>query len=1118
MRKKLQMVVLLLAVGTVSQALSQEDNRQTSKPEVAKLMRELFIGVGSRGRFTGIRTRAAHDLGRLGADAKVALPFLVEMAQFDESPRAREAAFKAIESILVASPELYDEQLLDLFVDALQSNDANNAEKALTRYGEKGLNRLVADLDDAVGHDRQGAAARAIGAFGKQGEVAVEPLLGLLQTETDAGVLKSVVYALGEIGNDSAFEPMLQLLKSDKLLRNGKTLENPVRDDLVQALGKMPELNNDAVKTIIRLFESGDVFEIGNCLARHHDSSAPAVLHACEKWSFDDWKKFYLKLGADFQPDVADVLEQADLMQETYLQKRKNAVHYVAFAFQYHRWENQPGYSRLSEILMESLDDYSQSELERLLIHICRHTPLKEKKSDVDKMLKLFDQILFSPDTDMNAKMSALVAISYYFELAGPLAGRLAEFAAREKLHNRQIDIQVKQASLNVLRDLVIESRPDDWEASLAATNDEAAEIFSTLLTLLSIDKLQDRAMELLLYAINRRDPGNFNPIQNKDYKLLDGFVDLFCETPNTLESDAINVGKIVEAIYKNKNDRATIEHGLQLLESVRKSKSLEENPDFDRLVGTLKNRLKPHVQSTASWIAEVLAKAIGGIVTVSVLLSIFGLLFGIKYCAGSNTASWMLRNKAFNSLPYVAKWILNSEWSRRKIFERYLSDFKCNLPQNYLTQSLVVQSAGIDVSISESIGGNEPRHSLFSRDAMIIGKSGIGKSVSIQKLMAIGLDRFNQQPVNKIPLFINLKYVSLDQDDFANVIVSQFANRGDIALSDEMLRYLLDQGGFLILIDSLNEKPQATVKEHVNRFLNAKHVNNTVVLCSQFDFLERDDLQLVNLAHVTHRQARDYFKIEFNAENGDNPWDKLPIESKKLAENPFNLTLLVQWLKKRRLHSDTSENSVLNQYEIDVPQKRSLLYKDILESDAALSRFVETFSPGTYALCRLAFVMYRESLQAITKNRASKILSDALECQNQGGSQDLIVEMMDAIDRSKTFRSLDDENLAFAHELLCAFLASRYIAHALENEHLSFDDVRKLGKQLRWVEVFCFFFDQLDRPNLVNELFRKLIDQRQTGADARMRIAAYACKHNPTIDEDNERLFTEACINQFGQ
>src|ERR1700730_3458363 len=162
------------------------------------------------------------------------------------------------------------------------------------------------------------------------------------------------------------------------------------------------------------------------------------------------------------------------------------------------------------------------------------------------------------------------------------------------------------------------------------------------------------------------------------------------------------------------------------------------------------------------------------------------------------------------------------------------------------------------------------------------------------------------------------------------------------VELADTDLDFLISKGGFLILVDSLNELPDPADARLFHTFFN-QDAGNLVLVASQVDLIRRQDTPLFNLGEVTPEQAASYLAESV----GRDVYSELPQEAQALARNPQDLALLAEFA--------TALGAAR------VPTHRAELYREILNQDGALRPWVESGDPLLATIYGLAFRMVAE-------------------------------------------------------------------------------------------------------------------------------------------------------------
>lgn len=149
-----------------------------------------------------VRTAAANTLGTLGSD--IAIPALIACAS-DPDPQVRRAVILALK-LLVKSP-----RRTDVFLDALTDVNKGIQLLAVQAVGIFQDRRATVPLIDLV-NTADGAIWRnAVNGLGKLKDTrAVTPLIDLLNSTTEPAQRRSIIAALGHIGDERALTVITQ--------------------------------------------------------------------------------------------------------------------------------------------------------------------------------------------------------------------------------------------------------------------------------------------------------------------------------------------------------------------------------------------------------------------------------------------------------------------------------------------------------------------------------------------------------------------------------------------------------------------------------------------------------------------------------------------------------------------------------------------------------------------------------------------------------------------------------------------------------------------------------------------------------------------------------------------
>jgi ligand-binding sensor domain-containing protein len=471
-------------------------------------------------------------------------------------------------------------------------------------------------------------------------------------------------------------------------------------------------------------------------------------------------------------------------------------------------------------------------------------------------------------------------------------------------------------------------------------------------------------------------------------------------------------------------------------------------------------------------------------------LLSLAYLLFLpplILLYTGSSLARTAVNSGMFTKFPLIHKTVLNSNWARRRLFRagahKYLQDL--NLPRPYIPQAVyrTDDKEGQPIQLQE-VDDFLCRLCTPSSHALLLGRSGTGKSILLRYLLQQALERFLSGATGELPLLIDLRTQPLGGRQLEDVIADELKGHG-VELPDDMLRFWLKKGGFLLLVDSLNEVDSKVIKNDLQAFLN-RDFHNRIIMASQLDNLERRDVQVLQLAEVSGEQARKYLEEVL----GRDLWERLPVEVQGLARNPQDLTLLGGVLQAAPPE--------------EVPTHRAELYAKLVQEDTALSVWMKTDSVEIRVIYKLAFRMVEEGRRVLNEDDLTGWVRQMLEEQEVTGAES-VAAIVQGVQRSRMFRQekerlplgLTRPVMSFGHELLGKFLASRHLRDLLSDPATpAWEEVLNLSGEPRWLEVCYFALDELPPGGRVMERF--LQDLLQNGGALRLRLVAYALGTRP--------------------
>jgi hypothetical protein len=255
-----------------------------------------------------------------------------------------------------------------------------------------------------------------------------------------------------------------------------------------------------------------------------------------------------------------------------------------------------------------------------------------------------------------------------------------------------------------------------------------------------------------------------------------------------------------------------------------------------------------------------------------------------------------------------------------------------------------------------------------------------------------------------------------------------------------------------------------------------------------------------LTLAELTAQQVTDYLSKTV----GGDVYAKLPLEAQTLARNPQDLTLLAE--------------VIVTLGAVKVPTRRADLYREILEHDGALQKWVIDRTPELRVLYSLAFRMVKER-RVLRDNQLRDWIADDPNFAND--SVDTIVR---AAHSSRLFTQERERNVlgqetfvtGFRHELIGKFLAARHVRRAImaDQEVKPVVNYVALSGDRLWLDVFYFVIDEIDSQDALNNFLLQIL---KAGGSARILIAAYAIGTKPEnmVSEEAQRAYENTKLNE---
>ncbi|MCP5106380.1 MAG: hypothetical protein GY950_23545 [bacterium] len=279
-------------------------------------------------------------------------------------------------------------------------------------------------------------------------------------------------------------------------------------------------------------------------------------------------------------------------------------------------------------------------------------------------------------------------------------------------------------------------------------------------------------------------------------------------------------------------------------------------------------------------------------------------------------------------------------------------------------------------------------------RKLLYLGKSGVGKTSYFKYLVAYFAAGNRPDVLKGIqPVFLPLsRYADKPPEE---VFDSQLKSYGRI-IDEKLGRWFLKQGGFIIFMDGLNEVSKET-RDQVNRFVDQYKNANYICLNAQEEDSNLSWIEPINILPLNPGKINEVLALRLGEKWAADVIETFDETAYKLCEIPHNLDLVIQLLKEKE----------------NLPKTETELYAKII--DGIFARWKEE-GKGEYEnlLYQRAFEMIR---------------TGDLVFNSTGYNIHIPGEMTDRLSEKKSRMLVKrDNHYYFRHDLIRAFLASRYV------------------------------------------------------------------------------------------
>jgi hypothetical protein len=370
----------------------------------------------------------------------------------------------------------------------------------------------------------------------------------------------------------------------------------------------------------------------------------------------------------------------------------------------------------------------------------------------------------------------------------------------------------------------------------------------------------------------------------------------------------------------------------------------------------------------------------------------------------------------------------------RRHIFRRYLNEICSDANFSEWQQRFIVPATEF---LPENFGKNlEKRRTLF-----LLGQSGIGKTSYFRYLIIsyATQQKIKLPPKNVVPIFLPLSRYQEEEPE--NIFYAQLANYG--RLTDKQLNnWFLQQGGFLILIDGLNEVNE-TMRQKINSFVDRYWKANYFCLSSQESYVKFNWIEKIGLTPLDPPKIKALLDRKLEPDRAAAIISQLNEENYKIYQIPQNLEFAIEIIKQNK----------------PLPQTERELYE-------------ATLKPILDLWCQNGRADYPD----ILFERAYKMFKSRNTFFDRA-DEPVPEELQDDLE-TKKFLIRRGEHYYFRHDLIRAYLAAKYFVSRWQN--LLNDSEITVDANWRSLLEFTIFNLETTQPGEVKDLLFTVLQKNK--------------------------------------
>lgn len=340
----------------------------------------------------------------------------------------------------------------------------------------------------------------------------------------------------------------------------------------------------------------------------------------------------------------------------------------------------------------------------------------------------------------------------------------------------------------------------------------------------------------------------------------------------------------------------------------------------------------------------------------------------------------------------------------------------------------------------------------------LLIGKPGSGKSTSLERLLWEEAGNALNTPNAKIPVLVKLRRCTSTIEG----LIRDFLSRHQLSLDVTEIEKLLRQGKLLLLLDGLNELPEAFRTEIANFRDRYRYRSTTPMIVSTRDLSVGGNLGItktLEMLPLTEPQMQEFVR-GYLGEEGNTLFQQLKGDRlRKFAETPLLLWMLCRVFAEK--------GQVPANLGLAFRVFTQLDYPEIQQDTPADSR-----DQWPKLLRHLAFALMHDKEPtdfrlSMPREEAENLLTDCLQQQGRANSRDCAERWLKDLLKYHLIQSVIqpnfEEHIEFRHQLIQEYYAAEYLLRILpdlSDEQLKRDHLN----YLKWREPVALMLALVDK------------------------------------------------------